>query len=97
VLGPIYLSEIVYGVLQADQWRLLLGAATPEGLGQSLPGPDAAIACTVRVVTGQFPGAKDGGVGWPSGGTAAGLTAGGRVRQLSLAAAEVGERHAVSS
>jgi AraC-like DNA-binding protein len=30
VLAPMYLSEIVYRVLQAEQWRLLLDAATSE-------------------------------------------------------------------
>lgn len=30
VLAPLYLSEIVYRVLQAEQWRLLLEAATSE-------------------------------------------------------------------
>lgn len=30
VLAPMYLSEIVYRILQAEQWRLLLDAATSE-------------------------------------------------------------------
>ena len=30
ILAPMYLSEIVYRVLQAEQWRRLVGAATSE-------------------------------------------------------------------
>jgi len=44
VLAPMYLSEIVYRVLQAEQWRLLLDAATLEHQNDPVPGPSAISA-----------------------------------------------------